>query len=381
MNFDENQDKQNNDTVDSSAQKRGNLKIYLGALAGVGKTYAMLAEAHRRLQQGEDIVAGIIVTHGRKEINRMAAGIERIPLKNIEYSGRVFEEMDTDAVIARRPKTVLVDELAHTNIPGARHAKRWQSVNEILDAGINVMSTLNVQHLESLNDKVFEITGVHVRETLPDSVVETADEVVLVDITSEALIDRLRRGDIYDHTKIQQALENFFRAEHISGLRELALRQTADRVDERRQDCLKEQKESKTISVYERVAVFVKLDKKYIKFIRRVYRLVRRLNAEFWVVFVRYPGMRLTSEEESSMKKFQKFSHNFGAEFVEIEGESVPEEIINFAKEKQITLIVLGQSFSSRLSGILREPIVTSVVRKVRDMDVLIIAESEKPDS
>ncbi len=212
--------------------QRGRLKIFLGAVAGVGKTYRMLSEAHRRVERnGEDVVIGIVETHGRPATAALVTGLEQVPLKALEYRGSTFYEMDTDAVIARQPEWVLVDELAHTNIPGTRHAKRWQSVEELRDAGINVISTLNVQHLESLNDAVYEITGVRVRETIPDAIVDAADEVELEDLTPDAVINRLKRGDIYQGEKIPQALANFFRRANIVALRELALRKTAEEVD------------------------------------------------------------------------------------------------------------------------------------------------------
>jgi hypothetical protein len=213
-------------------RKRGHLKVFLGYAPGVGKTFSMLAEAHRRAARGEDIVIGFVETHGRRETAELVEGLERVPLKRLAYRGKEFEELDTDAVIARRPEWVLIDEMAHTNVPGTRHDKRWQSVEEIQAAGINVVSTVNIQHFESLNDTVYDITGVRVQETLPDAVLDQADEVVLVDLTTAALLNRLRRGVVYDLDKIPGALSNFFKRENLVALRELALRKTAEEVDD-----------------------------------------------------------------------------------------------------------------------------------------------------
>ena len=216
-------------------QGRGKLKIFLGAVAGVGKTYRMLAEAQRRLLRGEDVVVGLVETHGRPVTAQLLEGLEQIPLKKLEYRGVTFFELDTAAVIERRPEWVLVDELAHTNVPGTVHAKRWQSIEEIRNAGINVISTLNIQHLESLNDAVYEITHVRVRETVPDWVVDSADEIELADLTPDALLNRLKRGDIYASERIPLALQNFFKKGNIVALRELALRTTAAEVDDQLQ--------------------------------------------------------------------------------------------------------------------------------------------------
>ncbi|MFA5114416.1 MAG: sensor histidine kinase KdpD, partial [Candidatus Margulisiibacteriota bacterium] len=208
--------------------KRGKLKIFLGAVAGVGKTFKMLSEAHRRISRGEEIVIGLIESHGRPATAALLKGIEQVPLKAIDYRGTTFYEVDTHAIIARHPQYVLIDELAHTNVPGTIHVKRWQSIEAVLAAGINVITTLNVQHIESLNDAIFQLTGVRVKETVPDSVVDNADEIELVDLTPEALINRLERGDVYKGEKVPQALANFFRKENLAALRELALRRTAD---------------------------------------------------------------------------------------------------------------------------------------------------------
>jgi two-component system sensor histidine kinase KdpD len=352
---------------------KGKLKIFLGAAAGVGKTYSMLSEAHRRKGRGEDIVTGIVVTHNRAETEKMTHGLESVPLKKIDYRDQSFEEMDTQAVIARNPETVLVDELAHTNIPGSCQVKRWQSVKEILDAGINVLSTLNVQHLESLNDRVFEITGVRVRETIPDSILDEADEVSLVDVTADTLINRLRRGEIYGKEKIKTALENFFRPENLNGLREIALRIAADEVDERLQDYLKEKYERHNPG--EKAAVFVKMKKEHIKIIRRAYRFFRRLDADFQVVNIRYPGSSLSIQEQELIAEFEAFSANLGGAFRQIEGESIPDLISEYIDRHSLTFIVIGKSKTkSLINNILNNQLTNRIVKIAKKVDVIVVS-------
>ena len=330
-------------------QKRGRHKIFLGYAPGVGKTYTMLSEAHRRVARGEDVVIGIVETHGRTEVAKLIEGMEQIPRKHLDYRDTTFEEMDTAAVIARRPEWVLVDELAHTNIPGTTHAKRWQSVQEILDAGINVISTVNVQHFESLNDTVFEITGVHVRETLPDSIIDNADEVVLIDLTPSALLNRLKRGDVYALAKVPTALQNFFRPGNLGALRELALRKTAEEVDEQLREYMDEQRIAEAWRTQERVVICVTPTIRSTKLIRRGYQIARRLSGVFWTVYVRTPGSMLPSREETALQELFQLTRNLGGEMIELEGEAIADTIIRFAAEQQATTIVMGQSIRSRL--------------------------------
>ncbi len=258
------------------ARQRGKLKIFLGALAGVGKTYKMLSEARRRFSRGENIVVGLVETHGRQGTAELLEGMEQVPLKPIKYRDKTFYELDTAAVIARRPEWVLIDELAHTNIPGTVHPKRWQSIEEIRDAGINVITTLNVQHVESLNDAVQEITGVRVRETVPDWVIDTADEVELVDLTPDAVLNRLRRGDIYKDDKVPQALANFFRKGNIVALRELALRLTAEEVDEQLQHYMEAHRMPQGKAARESIVVCISPHARALKLVRRGYTLAKR---------------------------------------------------------------------------------------------------------
>lgn len=358
-------------------QKRGRHKIFLGYAPGVGKTYTMLAEAHRRVARGEDVVIGIVETHGRIEVAKLIEGLEQIPRKHLDYRGTTFEEMDTAAVLARHPEWVLVDELAHTNIPGTNHAKRWQSVLEILDAGINVISTVNVQHVESLNDTVLEITGVRVRETLPDSVIDNADEVVLIDLTPSALLNRLRRGDVYALAKVPTALQNFFRPGNLGALRELALRKTAEEVDEQLREYMEEQRIAEAWRTQERVVICVTPSAKSTKLIRRGYQIARRLSGVFWTVYVHTPGSMLPPREETALQELFELTRNLGGEMVELEGESISDAIVRFAVEHQATTIVMGQSIHSRLEEIIRGNIITRIMREAKNVDVLVVAGTE----
>jgi two-component system sensor histidine kinase KdpD len=359
---------------------RGRHKIFLGAAPGVGKTFTMLSEAHRRFERGEDILIGIVETHGRSETARQVEGLEQLPRKRLAYRGKVFEEMDTAAVIARHPQWVLVDELAHTNVPGTVHAKRWQSVEEILNAGINVITTVNVQHFESLNETVFEITGVRVRETLPDSILDEADEVVLIDVTPDALINRLKRGDIYDLAKVPSALSNFFRKGNLSALRELALRKTADEVDDKLQEYRENQHIAERWATHDRVMVALTPRLESAKLIRRGYRLSRRMKGTLWCVHVRVPGASLNAKQEAALLELSELARNFGAQVVVLEGEEPANEIIRFAKEQQITFIVMGQSIKTRMQEILQGSVITKIMRETRNIDVLVVADSDSEE-
>lgn len=354
--------------------KRGQHKVILGYAPGVGKTYTMLGEAHRRVARGEDVVIGIVETHGRAETARMTDGLEQIPRKVIDYRGALLEEMDSAAVIARRPGWVLVDELAHTNVPGTSHAKRWQSVVEILDAGINVISTVNVQHLESLNDTVFEITGVRVRETLPDSMVDNADEVVLIDLTPAALLNRLKRGDVYALAKVPTALHNFFRPGNLGALRELALRKTADEVDEQLRGYMEQQRIADSWRTQERVVICITPTPGATKLARRGYQIARRMSGVFWTIHVRTPGSMLPPREEAALQELCELTRNLGGEMVDLEGESVADAIVNFAVQHQATTLVMGQSNHSRLTEIVRGNLIARIMRKARNVDVVIVS-------
>jgi len=350
-------------------------KIFLGYAAGVGKTFTMLAEAHRRASRGEDIVIGYVEPHLRPDTQALVEGLETVPPKIIEYHGATFTELDTDAVIRRRPKTVLVDELAHTNVPGTRHEKRWQSVEELLDAGINVVSTVNVQHFESLNDTICNITGVCVRETLPDRVLDEADEVELVDIPPDALLNRLKRGAIYAPDKVDQALSNFFRRGNLVALRELALRKTVEEVDDDLEEFMETHDVDKTWGVVDRVMVAVTPRPQSAKLVRRGYQLARRLDGELWVVHVKPAAVLLGGGEQAAVDELQALTEELGGSFIEVGSDDIATGIIEFARARQITFIVMGQSVRPRLDEVLHGSIVNRIMRETRNIDVVIVAE------
>jgi two-component system, OmpR family, sensor histidine kinase KdpD len=355
-------------------RKRGRLKVFLGYAPGVGKTYTMLAEAHRRLARGQDVVVGFVETHGRKETAELVVGLDQVPLKLLEYRGRQFEELDTEAVIARRPEWALVDELAHTNIPGTVHAKRWQSVEEILAAGVNVITTVNIQHIESLNDTVFQITGVRVHETLPDAVLDHADEVVLVDLTIAALLNRLKRGVVYDLDKIPGALNNFFRQGNLAALRELALRKTAEEVDEFLETYIAEHEPDHPWATEDRIVVCVRPGNIGPKLVRRGFRLAKRFKGSFWVLHVKTPGQVLAGGRQQIDSLFA-LAHELGGETVEVDGDSIADEILRFARERRATFVVLGQSKRSRMYEITRGSLVARIMRDLDHVDVLVVAD------
>lgn len=366
------------DATDHVARTRGCHKVFLGYAPGVGKTYTMLAEAQRRHARGEDVVIGFVEPHDRPETMALMEGIEQIPTKKIEYRGATLEEMDTAAIIARRPAWVLVDELAHTNAPGARHEKRWQAVEEILDAGISVISTVNVQHFESLNDTVAQITGVRVRETVPDGILDHADEVVLVDITPEALVNRLNRGVVYTPAKVPQALANFFRRGNLVALRELALRRTAEEVDEDLTRFMQEHDVDKTWGANERVLVAITPRPLGAKLVRHGYRLARRMNGRFWVLYVRPPGVSLTAREAQTIEELKNLTLDLGGEWVEAVEADAAAAIIDFAARNQVTFVVMGQSARSRLNEIVRGSIVNRIMRETRNVDIVVVADPER---
>ena len=363
------------------ARSRGCHKIFLGYAPGVGKTYTMLSEAQRRHQRGEDVVIGFVEPHKRPETIALLEGLDSIPTKPIKYRDTVIEEMDTAGIIARHPQWVLVDELAHTNAPGAAHKKRWQSVEEILDAGINVISTVNVQHFESLNDTVAQITGVCVRETVPDRMLDQADEVVLVDITPEALINRLNRGVIYAPEKVPKALANFFRRGNLVALRELALRRTAEEVDEDLTEFIQEHDVDKTWGAQERVLVAVTPRPLGSKLVRRGYRLAKRLNGRFWTLYTRSPGVSLSAKEEQMLTELKDLTKELGGEVVEVVGADPAGEIIDFATRNQVTYVVMGQSARSRMNEVTRGSIVNRIMRETRNVDIVVVADPQRADA
>jgi two-component system sensor histidine kinase KdpD len=363
------------------AGARGSHKVFLGYAAGVGKTFTMLSEAQRRASRGEDIVIGYVEPHLRPDTMALVDGLEIVPPKVIEYHGSEFTELDTDAVIARHPRTVLVDELAHTNIPGTRHEKRWQSVEELLAAGINVLSTVNVQHVESLNDTVCQITGVCVRETVPDRVLDEADEVELVDVPPDALLNRLTRGAIYAPEKVDQALSNFFRRGNLVALRELALRKAAEEVDDDLEEFISSHDVDKTWGAVDRVLVTVTPRPQSAKLIRRGYQLADRLDGDLWVIHVKPSAVLLGAHEQAAVDELQTLTEELQGDFIDVSSDDVATGIIEFANTHQITFIVMGQSVRGRLDEILHGSIVGRIMRETRNIDVVIVAETNRTDS
>ncbi|HKV29098.1 MAG TPA: sensor histidine kinase KdpD [Candidatus Acidoferrales bacterium] len=330
--------------VASPPQKTKSIfKLFLGYAPGVGKTYNMLSEGIRRHSRGEDVVIGVVESHGRKGIEELAAQLEQVRRRNIEYKGTVFEEMDVDAIIARQPKVVLIDELAHTNIPGSKHRKRYEDVQDILNAKIDVVATLNIQHIESIAPVVRNITGITVRETLPDWVPLTANETVMVDLTPEALQNRMRRGDIYVPVKVEQALGNFFRRGNLIALRELALRQVTEQVDRSLESYMSAKEIHKNWAVRDRLAVCIHPDPYAQYLIARAARMARRLDAEFFALYVE-TGRDNDREKQKSLDANLQFAKSLGAKIVRLKSSSVADAVAAFVREKHITQVIFGRS-------------------------------------
>jgi len=318
-------------------------KLFLGYAPGVGKTYSMLSEGIRRHNRGEDVIIGVVESHGRKGIEELAVQLEQVSRRKIEYKGTLFEEMDVDAIISRHPQVVLIDELAHTNIPGSKHRKRYEDVQEILNAKIDVLATLNIQHIESIAPVVRNITGVTVRETLPDWVPLTANETVMVDLTPEALQNRMRRGDVYMPAKVEQALGNFFRRGNLIALRELALRQVTEQVDRSLESYMSAKEIHKNWAVRDRLAVCVHPNPYAQYLIARAARMARRLDAEFFAVYVD-TGRNNDAESRKSLEANLQFAESLGAKVVRLKGKSVADAVAQFVREKHVTQVIFGRS-------------------------------------
>jgi two-component system sensor histidine kinase KdpD len=329
--------------VSPSPKPRGTFKLFLGYAPGVGKTYNMLSEAIRRKSRCEDVVIGIIETHGRKGVAELASQLESVQRKKIDYKGTLFEEMDVEAILARKPQVVLVDELAHTNIPGSKHRKRYEDVQELLAAKIDVISTLNIQHIESIAPTVRAITGVTVRETVPDWVPLSASETVMVDLTPEALQNRMKRGDVYSQEKVEQSLKNFFRRGNLIALRELALRQVAEQVDRSLESYMDAKDIRQNWGVRERIAVCISGSPSGQYLIARAARMARRMDAELYVLHVeREFGPK--NENPQVVAANLKFGENLGAQVVRLKGKSVADTIADFVRNKHITQVIFGRA-------------------------------------
>lgn len=326
-----------------SEKARGVFKLFLGYAPGVGKTFSMLSEALRRRSRGEDVVIGFIETHGRKGIAELAQQMESVPRMKIEYKGTIFEEMDLAAILARKPAVVLVDELAHTNIPGSKHRKRYEDVQDLLAAKIDVLSTVNIQHIESIAPVVRSITGIIVRETVPDWVPLTASETVMVDLTPEALQNRMKRGDVFSAEKVERSLKNFFRRGNLIALRELALRQVAEQVDRSLESYMEAQDIRKNWGVRERMAVCISSNPAGQYLIARGARMARRMDAELFVVHVdREFGPR--ESHQNALAANLRFAESLGAKVVTLKGRSVADTVADFVRSKHITQVIFGRA-------------------------------------
>ncbi len=322
---------------------KGALKLFLGYAPGVGKTFSMLSEAIRRASRGEEVVIGIVETHGRRGIAELSSQLETIPRRMIDYKGTLFAEMDLDAIIRRRPAVVLVDELAHTNIPGSKNRKRYEDVLEILDANIDVISTVNIQHIESIAPTVRAITGVAVRETVPDWVLQVSSETVMVDLTPEALQNRMKRGDVYGKEKVEQALGNFFRRGNLIALRELALRQVAEQVDRNLESYMEEKDIQESWAVRERIAVCISSNAKAQYLLARAARMARRMDAELFAIHVDLDD-DITAQDEKSLAANLAFAESLGAKPIRLKGDSVAAATAQFVREKHVTQVIFGRS-------------------------------------
>ncbi|MER3478062.1 MAG: histidine kinase [Leptolyngbya sp. ERB_1_2] len=363
----------------SRSARRGRHKIFIGMSPGVGKTYQMLEEGHRLKKEGVDVVIGLLETHNRQETQQKAIGLELIPRKSISYAGVTLTEMDTEAVIARQPQLALVDELAHTNVPGSEREKRYQDVELILAAGIDVFSTVNIQHLESLNDLVARITGVVVRERIPDRLLEQADEVVVVDVTPETLEERLREGKIYAPEKIDQSLQHFFQRRNLIALRELALREIADNVEENAH----EDRSSNTAAppycnIQERVLVCVSTYPNALQLLRRGARIAHYMHAPLYCVFVNDPDRFLSKAESLQIETYERLCKEFDGQFIRVSDPNIARAISEVAKQYHITQIVIGESQRSRWKTLLKGSLTQRLLKLLKNIDVHIIATEEK---
>jgi two-component system sensor histidine kinase KdpD len=356
---------------------KGILKLFLGYAPGVGKTYSMLSEAIRRSKRGEDLVIGIVETHGRKGIAELAGELQVVPRRKMDYKGTIFEEMDIDAILARKPQVALVDELAHTNIPGSRHRKRYEDVLELLDAKIDVLSTVNIQHIESIAPTVRAITGISVRETVPDWVLQLAQETVMVDLTPEALQNRMKRGDVYGKEKVEQALKNFFRRGNLIALRELALRQVAEQVDRSLSSYMDEKDIRENWAVRERIAVCISSNPRAQYLVARAARMARRLDAELYVIHVDVDRDGSERDQKSLAANLQ-FAESLGAKPVRLKGASVAEAAVQFVREKHVTQVVFGRSAVEGWRKLVYLNAINRFLRDAPAVDVHIV--TQEPD-
>jgi two-component system, OmpR family, sensor histidine kinase KdpD len=363
----------------------GHYQIFLGMAAGVGKTFRALVEAHSRLEAGEDVVIGFLETHGRADTERLAEGLERVPRRQLEYRGAALEEMDLPAILLRRPELCLIDELAHTNAPGVEHAKRYRDVQDVLATGIDVYSTVNVQHLESLNDQIAEQTGTRVRETLPDDVLGAADEVVLIDLTPEALIERLRAGKVYPPERVETALNNFFRIENLAALREIALRQVAEEVESKRLDANAAPARADRLldtaapqAVGERLLALVKPQPSSQRIVRRAWRSAQRLQGELDLLWVRQHEP--SEDERRQLEALRRLATVLGAHLIVERGDDIAETVRRVATERGTTYVLIDTPQPrSALRRLLQPALPSRLLSVLPGVDLRIVADRARP--
>ena len=375
------------DKGDGALRRRGRLQLFLGYAAGVGKTYRMLEEAQQLKRQEKDVVIGYFEPHDRKDTIAKTVGLEFVPTKSIEYRGVKLQEMDCAAIQSRHPELCVVDELAHTNVPGSGRAKRWEDVQALLDVGIDVMTNMNVQHLESLNDQIFHIAGVRVRETVPDWFIKSADEVVMVDATTGALLNRLRRGDIYAPQKAQQAMENFFKESTLSALRELALRQAAHELEVR--DIAEASERSKQLATglsslqkqaRDRILIYVTADPSTAMLLRRGRRRADYLGTDCLAVCVmpRLGDRHLSDETRAAIETHMNFARRLHIETSTLEGDDPAETLLEFARRNQITQILLNRPKQRSWTRLLGTDLILQIIAKAEDIRLIVVAERHR---
>jgi two-component system sensor histidine kinase KdpD len=359
------------------AKKQAILKLFLGYAPGVGKTFNMLSEGIRRHSRGEDVVIGVVETHGRAGIAELSSKLETVPRREIQYKGASFGEMDVDAILARKPRVALIDELAHTNIEGSTHGKRYQDVMDLLDAGIDVLSTMNVQHIESLTPTVLSITGVQVREMVPDWVMQRVNEIVLADLTPEALQTRMRRGDIYPLDRAERALSHFFRPANLIALRELALQQVTQAVDRSLESYMEREGLGKHVALNERIAVGISSSPAAQYLIARAARMAQRIEAELYVIYIDI-GADESPEDQRSLVQNLQFAQNLGAKIVRAQGKNVAEEVAKVVREKHITQVVFGRSAQTGWRRYFYLSAIHKFLRDAPPVDVHIVTQEMK---
>jgi len=361
----------------SPEKAQGTFKLFLGYAPGVGKTYNMLSEAIRRASRGEDVAVGVVESHGRKATAELASKLDRIPLRRLEYKGTVFDEMDVDAVLTRKPSVALVDELAHTNIEGSKHSKRYEDVMELLKAKIDVLSTMNVQHIESLGPTVMQITGVQIRETVPDWVMQRVDEIVLADLTPEALQKRMARGDIYPVDRAQRALSHFFRPGNLIALRELALRQVTRVVDRSLDAYLEKDGTQPAHTVRERIGVCISSNPAAQYLIARGSRMAQAIGGDLYVFYVDVGG-DTRPDDKRSLAENVRFAENLGARVVRALGGSVAEGVAHFVREHHITQVIFGRSARTGWQRYLYLSAIHKFLRDSPSVDVHIVTQEPR---